>query len=439
MALGGVFMGRTNGNIGTEVSMDTDKVSGLLLDISGQPDFFTKDGLTLAANFKDAIVEFTGMSDVNEKFGLDNTSESGDVTLSGVCAVAYYHIKHFFGLVGEGARLFVMFADCSQSWSALIDMQKAAVGMINQFGVWTEQHLWTKMDSSASQYGVALVADLQAVAVDMANNYYAPASILLCANTAQVKTASGTDNTVVFSEIPSCVIGANYISVLLGQDIHPDVSKIQSGLTSKTPVGLAGAALGLLAKLNVANSIGWVQECNICGYVPNIEFGFGNVEVVDNALVNTTKFSSLSKSQLDRLEELGYIFLVKYAGLESGVYFSGDSTCANDDYRTISRNRVINKSCRAVRTVLLPYVNSPIKVDPATGQLSAAQITIFKNRIADILNRMVTANEISGVGQINIPAAQNILQNDQLNIQYSVVPIGCAHEINVQTGFALKQ
>jgi len=147
----------------------------------------------------------------------------------------------------------------------------------------------------------------------------------------------------------------------------------------------------------------------------------------------------LSQIQLDNLEELGYVFLVKYAGLEGHVYFSGDSTCSNGDYRTIARNRVINKSRRSVRAALLPYVNSPIKVDPATGYLSTAQITVFTNLITDILNAMVAAEEISGIGAVTIPANQNILQNDTLIIQYTMVPIGTAKTIKVTEGLVLKQ
>ena len=147
----------------------------------------------------------------------------------------------------------------------------------------------------------------------------------------------------------------------------------------------------------------------------------------------------MSQIQLDTLEELGYVFLVKYSGLEGHVYFSGDTTCSNGDYRTISRNRVINKSRRSVRTALLPYVNSPIKVDPATGNLSAAQIAVFTNLITKILNAMVAAEEISGIGAVTIPANQNILQNDTLIIQYTMVPIGTAKAIKVTEGLVLKQ
>ena len=442
MALGGVYMTDTDGNIGKDISNLTEKVCGLLFDISGQPDFWTKGpGATLAESLKDTVIEFNSLEDAVEA-GI--TAYTGEMDEDGVSkdflhGIPYYHIKHFFTLAGGSGRLFVMFADCSQNWDALIDMQKASLGIINQFGVWTEQNLWKKMDEAATQYSIALVGDLQSVAENMANNYNAPASILLCANSAKVKTATGEDSTVVWSEIPTCVIDARYVSVLLGQGLDSEVTSMQIALESKTPIGTVGAALGCLTQASVAESIGWVQHFDLISYFPDVEFGFGNAEVVDSKLTNSTKYSSLSQIQLDTLEELGYVFLVKYSGLEGHVYFSGDTTCSNGDYRTISRNRVINKSRRSVRTALLPYVNSPIKVNPATGNLSAAQIAVFTNLITKILNAMVAAEEISGIGAVTIPANQNILQNDTLIIQYTMVPIGTAKAIKVTEGLVLKQ
>jgi hypothetical protein len=442
MALGGVYMTDTDGNIGMEISNLSEKVCGLLFDISKQTDFWVAGpGATLASTLQNTVIELNTLNDAVEA-GI--TAYTGEVDQSGVSqdflyGIPYYHIKHFFGISGGSGRLFVMFADCSLNWNALIDMQKAAQGLINQFGVWTEQNLWKRIDPEAPTYSLSIVGDLQSVGEDLANNYNAPASILLCANPAKITVAAGEDLVVIWSSIPSCVVNARYVTVLLGQGLDTDVTAMQVALDSRTPVGTVGAALGCLSVANVAECIGWVQQFDLVSYFPDIEFGFGAATLIDNHLKNSTKYSSLSVAQLNALEELGYVFLVKYSGLEGHVYFSGDSTCSNGDYRTISRNRVINKSRRSVRTALLPYVNSPIKVNPSTGQLSAAQITVFTNLVTDILQAMVSAEEISGVGTVNIPATQNILQNDRLIINYTMVPIGTAREIRVTEGLVLRQ
>lgn len=441
MSLGNVIMTDTDGNIGGNTSSSTEKICGLLFDISAQTDFWTKGaGLALADTLKDNVIELNSLEDA-EKIGitpytgeLDDNSVSKDL----LAGIPYYHIKHFFTIAGGTGRLFVMFADCSMNWNAMIDMQKAAHGVISQFGVWTEKNLWKVTDPKSSSYSIQLVGDLESVGENLANSYNSPVSIILNANSAKVSTTSDEDAKIVLSMLPTCVIDARYVTVLLGQGLDSDVSVMQASLKSCTPVGCVGAALGCTAQANVAESIGWVQKFDLINYFPDIEFGFGDATLVDNKLKNTTKYSSLSAVQLDTLDELGYVFLMKYNGLEGHVYFSGDQTCSNGDYRTIARNRVINKSRRAVRAALLPYVNSPIKVDPSTGYLSSAQSTIFTNLVTDILQAMVNAEEISGFS-VTIPSNQSILKNDTLLIQYKLIPIGTSKTINVTEGLSIKK
>lgn len=431
----------TDGNIGKELSNLTEKVCGLVFDISAHAEIWTKGaGVKLAASLKDTVVELNSIEDADTLGLAAYTGEKDESQASKdfLAGIPYYHIKHFFTACNNSGRLFIAFADCSSNWNALVDMQKAAHGAINQFGVWTEQRLWKETDASAEQYGIQIVSDLQSTAKQLADTYNAPCVVLLNANTSKVATASGDSNKVVFSKIPTCIIDARYVSVLLGQGLDTDVTKMQCSLDSTTPVGNVGAALGELTQSNVGECIGWVQNHDLVGYFPDIEFGFGDSEISSGALKNSTKYSSLSQTQLDTLDNLGYVFLVRYTGLEGHVYFSGDQTCSSGDYCTIARNRVINKSRRSVRTALLPYVNSPIKVNRSNGQLSSAQITIFTNLISDILTAMTSAEEISGMGTITIPASQNILKNDKLIIQYTIVPLGCAKTIQVTEGLVLS-
>lgn len=430
-----------DGNIGREISNLTDKVCGLLFDISAQSDIWTKGaGVKLAASLKDTVIELNCIEDAEELGLAAYTGEKDSDTVSKdfLAGIPYYHIKHFFTACNNAGRLFIAFADCKNNWNALVDMQKAAHGVINQFGVWTEQNLWKQTDDSAEQYSIQIVGDLQSTAKQLADSYNAPCVVLLNANTSKVATSKGDVSTVVWSKIPSCVVDSRYVSVLLGQGLDSDVSAMQCSLTSTTPVGNVGAALGELANSNVGESIGWVANHDLITYFPDIEFGFGDSTIVDNALKNSTKYSSLSQSQLDNLDNLGYVFLCRYVGYEGHVFFSSDQTCSNGDYCTISRNRVINKSRRSIRTALLPYVNSPIKVNRSNGQLPTAVITIFTNLITDVLNAMTDAEEISGIGKISIPASQNILKNDRLILQYTIVPLGTAKEIRVTEGLTLS-
>lgn len=434
MALGGVFMSDTDGNIGTSSTTSTEKVTGLLFDISKQAKFFEEGaGLAVKDKLQGNVIEINSMDDLKE---LGITAYSGDTEKDLLFGIPYYHINHFFGIQGSTGRLFIMFADCSTDWNAIEQMQRAAHGMINQLGVWTEQSLWKQTDPEAETYSIDLVTDLQSKAASLADEN-APLSILLCANSAVITTAEESVKKVELGKIPTCMIDARFVSVLLGQGLDTDVSAMQLANSNLTPVGNIGAALGCIASASVQESFAWVNKFNLIGYFPDIEMGFGDVTLnSENKLTSTLKYSSLNKIQLDNLDDKGYVFLCKYSGLESGVFFSKDQTCSNGDYRTVARNRTIHKSRRAVRNALLPYVNSPLKVDPSTGYLSSAKITMFQNIVSDILTTMQNNEEISGFS-VTIDKNQNVLKNDTLIIKYSLVPVGVASRIEVIEGLAL--
>ena len=62
MALGDVIMNDTDGNISNNTSTSTEKVCGMLFDISKQENFWTKGaGLALAETLKDSVVELNSL------------------------------------------------------------------------------------------------------------------------------------------------------------------------------------------------------------------------------------------------------------------------------------------------------------------------------------------------------------------------------------------
>lgn len=433
----------TDGNIGSTITSDVEKVCGLLFDISGQTDFWTKgQGVNAAEYLKDTVVEINSLDDA-VKLGItaytDDTTEDSSASTSLLAGIPYYHIKQFFTIVGGTARLFIAFADCSTDWSAIKDMQRASGGIISQFGVWTEQKIWKKMDSAASQYSISIVGDLQSVAEDLANNYYAPACILLSGNSSRVATASGEETSVKFSEIADAVVDARYVSVLLSQSMDTDVKAMQASLASTTPVGMVGLALGALNVASVGECIGWVGKFDLASYVSAVEMGFGDATVESGVIKNATPISALTPVQLDTLDDKGYVFMSAIPGYEGHIFFTGDQTCSSGDYCTIARNRAINKSRRLVREALLPYVNSPIKVDASTGYISAAQATVFSNLVSNALAGMASAEEISSVGTISVPTTQNILKTQKLQLSYTLIPLGCSRWIEVKESLATSK
>ena len=444
MALGNVFIKDVDGNIPYSGATAGEKVTGLLFDVSLQPDLFTAGyGKNNEKKLKlGDVVYITNLKSAIKDFGIIervSTTEEDEGNVNFMHGIPAYHIREFFRMSGNvdgNGRLYVMFADCAADWEAIDTMQRVAGGMINQLGIWTEQPLW-KLNGAEDKYNLNIVKTLNGKAEAMAEQHQ-PLSIVLSANPSNTGSDTADGKKIDLNKIPTAICESSRISVIFGQARSTVVNLMQRRNVNNTPVGFLGAMMGALARANVQESVAWVKQFNLFDDdFQDIELGFGdiNLDGVDEFL-SLNMYESLSPVLLDDLDEKGYIFPMKYSGRENGIYISKDQTCSVGDYRTIARNRTINKSRRSVRAALLPYVNSPLLVNPATGFLAPAKISAFKTLIGDILAKMQAAQEISGYA-VNINPNQNVLIDDTLRISYVIVPVGVATKIYVEEGLSL--
>lgn len=444
MALGDVFIKDVDGNIPSSGTQENDKVTGLLFDVSLQPDLFAsgygknnvskikQNDVAYITNFKSAVNDFG----IIERASASEDTENDVNFLHGIPA---YHIKEFFrmsGNIGGSGRLYVMFADCSSDWDALETMQRASGGTISQIGVWSEQPLW-KLNGAEEKYNLNLVKSLNDKVVALAEQNQ-PLSVILSANCSNTGTVTEDGRKINLNKIPSALCESSRTSVIFGQARSEAVGLMQKRNVNNTPVGFIGAFMGAIARANVHESVAWVKQFNLFSDdFQNIELGFGDINLnADDEFTSTNVYESLSPSLLNDLDNKGYIFPIKYAGIENGIYISRDQTCSTGDYRTIARNRTINKSRRGVRAALLPYVNSPLLVNPSTGFLAPSKISAFKNIVSEVLKKMEKAQEISGFA-VSIDPNQNVLVDDTLRIGYYLVPVGVSTRIYVEEGLSL--
>lgn len=449
--LGGVFTTDVDGNLASSSYTSTENVCGLIFDTSifgGLSEALGKG--TAATSFKNGnVVELNVLKDC-EELGLDDTVMSG---------LPYYHIKQFFKLAGSSARLFVSFMDSSndEDFEAVEKMQLAASGIIYQIGVWTGNALCTISSDTYKLPEDSLISKLQTVAETLggkigSTNFEgnAPLNILLNAPIVESATCDYTK----LPDLTTC--SAPKVSYLIGQAASDSCHKVQLAVNTKTTkyavVGNIGAALACLAVAPANTSIAYVGGFNLAAAFTDAELGFGNLEMTADqssadgkawgSNVSFTNIKTISYTKRNKyLHKKGYIFLMNYDGLENSVFFSSDQTLAADsDYRTISRCRVMHKSRRVVRRALLPYVNSSVEVDTSTGYISSADITSFQNVVLNALDaNMVepgtSVSQISG-RSCSIDESQNVLENDQLLISYSLIPLGYTSVISVTEGFA---
>ena len=424
MAIGTVSFIRKDGNL-TPTSVGNDHISGLIFNLP------VETQMPPSIKIGDVIQLFS----VNEAIGIGITEFEQEKN-NFFYGIPYFHISEFFRMKPDGS-LYVMFADCSKNWNAIKTIQSVANGDIKQLGVWTSQNIWSTASSSEDDYSLNLVSDINTVAEELANEHR-PLSVLLTGN-ASSADSTGAVKTIDLKKIPSCIGDFPRVTALLGQGRSDLLRQMQIANPKHSSIGCVGVALGCVAEAKVCESIAWVNQFNLTSkHMSDIEFGFGNIELNDTGddFISMLQFEALSPAQIDEIEEKGYVFPIKYAGRANGTYFSKDRTCSDSDYRTIARNRTIDKSRRAIRNALLPYLNSPVLVNPKTGYLAEIEIKKYQNVVKNILSTMEGNSEISGYSVL-VSSNQNILLTDTLKIIYAIVPVGVTSKIIVEEGFAL--
>ena len=447
--LGGVFTTDLDGNITSSSFVSTENVCGLVIDtkIVGGLEAALGATSTASKNFANGnVVELNVLKDCDE-VGLDSSVMAG---------LPYYHISQYFKLVGSNARLFVSFMDSNSDteFEAVENMQLASGGIIYQIGVWTGEPIATV---SSGDYVVpedGIISKLQTVAENLGGkigttNYEGNSPINIVLNAPIVNAA--TCDYRKLPDLTSC--NAPKVSVFLGQSTSDNCHNIQLAVNSVTSTasyaitGNIGAVLACLSVAPANESIAHVASFNLSAIMTDAELGFGDLTQSASKWASTVSFTNIKTINYAKrnkyLHKKGYVFLTNYDGLEDSVFFSSDQTLSTGDFRTIARCRVMHKSRRVVRRALLPYVNNNWEVDTSTGQFSASDITTLQNVVLNALdNNMVepgtSVPQISG-RSCTIDEEQNILENDQLLINYSLIPLGTSAVINVTEGFSATE
>jgi len=445
---GGVFMTNVDGYTASN-TVPSENIGGLLFDIGRRENPFSGYSVAQAKLGNRQVVEINSLEDAVQ-LGIEENGLLG--------GVAYYHIEKFFALAGSGQRLFIMFADCTSNFNAIEDMQTAAKGLCFHIGLWTEQELFTKVND---EYRLnSWVASVETVCEKLGGrikkqgenyvNYDGNAQVVVVinANPGYITDGQSAIKEIDLTKLPNAISSCPYVAISLGQESSDDVHTMQLHNHNQCPVGNIGMALGVLAVAPVQHSIGYVANYNLFAACQSAELGFGNLattgegaQIAWAANASFTHIDTLTYTKRNtQIIQKGYIMLTNYDGYENGIYFSGDTTLSDGDFRTIARCRTMAKARRLVRMALLPYVNAPVQVNASTGLLSASQITTFKNLITSALDTGMV-NPGSSVSQISgrtvtIDSNQNILKNDELIIDFGIVPVGTTTIINVTEHFA---
>ena len=212
------------------------------------------------------------------------------------------------------------------------------------------------------------------------------------------------------------------IAVVIGQDYaFADALVWPSGKFHAA----VGTALGTLAGIAMEQDMGEVETLNITDAVLG--------KFVTSGL-SSHKTLLESETQLDNLDDKGYLFPIKYVNI-SGHRWNGDHACAPviiDDQGVmnefkLSYTRTMNECKRSLYDKLVPKVRTTHQVDATTGKLPLAKIKHFE-ALGD--EAMAKLSGVSGAKTTVDPNSDLFTPPQQLDVTFQVVPFGTIGTIN---------
>lgn len=421
-ALNDISFKKTNGGLGRYTGSD-DVISGLI---------FAGLGLTMGTSSPDVdgfdavdspavsyARKFTYPEELAD-LGIVFTPKPTNGTLTAkqeAKNVLYYHITEFFRMNPEGV-LYVMVKDGSTAIAeaTVVDsvataggdiskLQTYAGGNIRQVGVFNA----TMLDLTKAQAECKFLEDAHRP-LSVVLTYYGktgdPAAAI------ELSSLTGTPSPAIVAD------GRCNVSLLIGCDMDTDLA---AALGEFAFYGCIGLCIGAVSKAHVHESIAWVGNFPLGLKAP--------------ALFNGNLIRNITTSDLEKLNGNRCIFPVIHAG-DADNYFNDSHTLDVDssDYAYIENVRTIDKACRGIRGKLLPWLNSPLRVDPSNGQLESGMVSFLETTAGEALEEMEKAGELSGY-KVEIDPAQNVLATSALEIVIKKVPVGVMRKVTVKIGY----
>jgi len=392
MALSGITINRGQGGLGRPLT-SKDHVSGFIMPFVNADlpsGFTTTDRIKIVYSIAEAVA-----------LGI---TQAGATT-----NLLWYHLNQFFKKQPQG-KLYIHLIDSTAiAYDEIETLQNFANGEIRQIGYY--DHL--------TAFATANVTSLQASATILESEDK-PLSVIYTADFQAVATLGALPDLKALSN--------KNISVCIGEDGASTGAAL--ALSEAVSVTCIGALLGTVSSAQVHRNVGHIALFN---QVDGTEFDVPAIAIgTATVLVKNQTTASLTS-----LNDYGYIFLREYTGID-GSYYNDAPTCiaSTSDYSTIENNRTIDKAVRNVRTLLLPFVNSPLYVN-ADGTLTEDVISNYKNTVDQALEQMERDGELSAFTTIINPA-QDVLTTSKISVAIKLVPVGVAREIEVNIGFAVS-
>lgn len=405
MALPNVIINQSNGNLGI-VAQDQDSISGIIVS-----------GVAVSGQFAlgDLIGPITSLAEAEAK----GITEAYDAT--NTCQ-AWKQISDFYSEAPKGTKLWVMVLAKTVTLAQMCDNANAYVKkMIDDAvgdrprtvivtrtpdGAYTPTYA-TQLDNDV----ITAVANAKALIAAKQAEYKYPRIIIEC------RDWQGTVASTLDLRNSATSPNANRVALVIGQDTaYANALPLNDKRKKYAFAGLVG---GRLAAIPVQRNIARTADGPLAITTP----GFSN-----NAL-NTT----LTPSNLDTMNDKGYIFLRGYEG-QAGYYFNMDhtATVSTDDFNNLRYGRVIDKASLLAYATYIQRLNDEILIDEVTGKMQPSVIKSLEGEIEKQI-QLNMVDEISAADAF-IDADQNVLSTNNINVELSITPKGNASTFTVTLG-----
>lgn len=385
--MGGVAVSLTNGGLGGTVQTN-DGIMGMVL--TGAID---DGGYVLGTPI--LITRLAGLA-------------TAGITKDGN-AFAYKQVKEYYDAAGDGAQLYLMLVENSQTVEDMADTTNAdgvrklldyAKGPIKCLGIMSDDDSVTVASTAAGiNDAVFAAATKMKVTAEAYFAAQAPFRCVIGGTSYGGDTAALTDNTN--DSNPRC-------GILIGD-------------TEAGKGAALGLLLGKLAVLPVQRKIGRVRN----GSLPILELYLGA-----DAYEDMPGDAALISAK-------GYITFTTYAD-EAGYFFAPDlmMTSPTDDYALLCRGRIIDKMHRIGYKTLLKEVEDevPTIAGGLPDELYASNLE--RTMLAQINTTMVAAGELDEA-ICSVPLNQNVTSTNTVQVVLKGRPKGYATFIELSLGYTL--
>jgi hypothetical protein len=202
---------------------------------------------------------------------------------------------------------------------------------------------------------------------------------------------------------------ANHVTVVISQD-----RDIAASNAAYNKYANAAYAMGVFAGSPVQRNAGRVKS--------------GKLKVANAGLSNGVDISTISDTNINTINDLGYMFMLKHSGLD-GYFFNDSPTCAalTDDYAYVTEGRVMDKASRIARQVYLNELLDDVEIDPQTGKLDISVIKTFQSIIETAIASQMK-DEISGVS-CYVDPTQNVQSTSKIETEVTITKRGTSRRI----------